>query len=271
MQAWIASALAEDIGEGDITTESIVDPSLKSSAHVTAKEDCVLCGVELFKAVFHQLDAQCTFSDLGSQDGDAIVQGQRVIEIEGSVLSLLTGERTALNILQRLSGIATQTQAFVKAAHPVTILDTRKTTPGLRQLEKYAVACGGGQNHRFGLFDAVLIKDNHIKAAGGIGEAVKRTRLKLGGHFPVEVETSNPGEIEDALKAQADTILLDNMNDGEIESAIDQIKGKAKIEVSGNITLERLSRLKHLKIDFISVGALTHSVRAIDLSMNISI
>ena len=271
MQAWIGSVLTEDIGAGDITTESIVDGSLKARAHISAKEDGVLCGLDLIKQVFLKLDAECRFDDLGNRDGGRIASGGQIMEIAGSCRALLTGERTALNILQRLSGIATRTHEFVKAASPVTILDTRKTTPGLRQLEKYAVYCGGARNHRFGLYDAVLIKDNHIKIAGGVEEAVKRTREKLGRNFPIEVEAADFAEVAAALQAGADIILLDNMSDPEIEKAVEQIGGKAKIEVSGNITLERLRQLRTMKIDFVSVGELTHSVRAIDLSMNIDV
>lgn len=271
IQHWVERALKEDVGSGDITTESIVEPHCRAKGRVTAKEPVTLCGLKLFEAVFKTLDAECVINNFGHADGDPLETGASVVEVEGLARAVLVGERTALNILQRLSGIATQTRQYAESAHPVTLLDTRKTTPGLRVFEKYAVACGGGTNHRFGLFDAVLIKDNHIKIAGSIEEAVARIRQHLGGDQSVEVETTNSSEIEQALAVGADTILLDNMDDTAIGSAIKQIAGKARIEVSGNITLDRLKHLSGLCIDFVSVGALTHSVRAVDLSLNIDL
>ncbi len=271
IQHWVTSALKEDIASGDITTESIVEPDRKAKGLVTAKEPLTVCGLQLFEAVFKELDEDCSFNNFGNHDGDRLAPGSKVVEVEGLARAVLIGERTALNMMQRLSGIATQTRQYAEAAHPVTLLDTRKTTPGLRIFEKYAVACGGGTNHRFGLFDAVLIKDNHIRIAGGIEQAIDRVRQNLGAEQSIEVETTNTSEIEKALSAGADTILLDNMDDEAVKSAIKQINGKAKIEVSGNITLERLKRLSGLCIDYISVGALTHSVRAVDLSLNIDL
>lgn len=271
IQHWVRSALKEDIESGDITTESIVEPDRKARGLVTAKEPLTLCGLKLFEAVFKELDPNCSFNIFGHEDGEQLKPDSKVVEVEGTARAVLIGERTALNIMQRLSGIATQTRQYAKAAHPVTLLDTRKTTPGLRVFEKYAVACGGGTNHRFGLFDAVLIKDNHIKIAGGIKEAVDRVRENLGEEQSIEVETTSTSEIEQALAAEVDTILLDNMDNEAVRQAIKQINGKAKIEVSGNITLDRLKDLSGMCIDYISVGALTHSVRAVDLSLNIDL
>lgn len=271
IQQWVTRSLKEDIEGGDITTDSIVEPGRKARGLVTAKEPVTVCGLELFEAVFKELDAGCSIDVFGHKDGDQLEAGSKVVEVEGLARAVLVGERTALNMLQRLSGIATQTQEYAKAAHPVTLLDTRKTTPGLRVFEKYAVTCGGGTNHRFGLFDAVLIKDNHIKIAGSIEEAVSKIRKHLGEDQLIEIETTNASEIEQALATGADTILLDNMDDDAVQSAIKQIDGKAKIEVSGNITLERLKHLSGMCIDYVSVGALTHSVRAVDLSLNIDL
>ncbi len=271
IQQWVKRALKEDVEGGDITTDSIVEPDRRARGLVTAKESVTVCGLKLFEAVFKELDADCSIDVFGHEDGVQLETGSKVVEVEGLARAVLIGERTALNMLQRLSGIATQTQQYVRTAHPVTLLDTRKTTPGLRVFEKYAVSCGGGTNHRFGLFDAVLIKDNHIKIAGSIEEAVGKIRKHLGEGQSIEVETTNASEIEQALAAGADTILLDNMDDNAVRSAIKQINGKAKIEVSGNITLGRLKQLSSLCIDFVSVGALTHSVRAVDLSLNIEL
>ncbi len=271
IQQWVSSALEEDIRGGDITTDSIVEADRTAKALVTAKEEVTLCGLDIFKAVFQKLDTDCVFDDFGHKDRAQVKTASEIIQVTGNARAILTGERAALNILQRLSGIATQTRQYAEAARPVTILDTRKTTPGMRIFEKYAVSCGGAENHRIGLFDAVLIKDNHIKVAGSIAEAVRRVRDKLGQDFPVEVEVTNSSEIEQALSARANTLLLDNMDDDAIKSAVKMIDGNARIEVSGNITLDRLKTLSTFCIDYISVGALTHSVRAVDLSLNIDL
>jgi nicotinate-nucleotide pyrophosphorylase (carboxylating) len=212
------------------------------------------------------LDPKATFPGTLLNDGAQVSAQSEIIRVHAKTSALLKGERTALNILQRLSGIATLTRKFVEAARPVTILDTRKTTPGLRFFEKYAVNCGGGNNHRFGLFDAVLIKDNHIKIAGGITSAIQKIRSQYSGS--IEVETTNLEEVQEALKLNADIIMLDNMDPQTIKKAVSLIDGKSKIEVSGCVTLDDLNILKKLGIDYISVGALTHSARSMDISMN---
>jgi nicotinate-nucleotide pyrophosphorylase (carboxylating) len=270
IDALVRRALDEDIGSGDITTRNILDESTIWTAEVLAKETMTLCGVEIFRRVFSLLDGSCTFSGNSHQDGEEVLSGEVFLKIEGKGVALLEGERTALNILQKLSGIATLTRKFVERAVPVTVLDTRKTTAGLRVFEKYAVKCGGGKNHRFGLYDAVMIKDNHIKAAGSINEAVRLVRKKFDKEKTIEVETTNLQEVEEALSVGVDIIMLDNMATDMIRQAVELVNRKAKIEVSGAITLERLDELAHTGIDYVSVGALTHSAPAVDISMNFS-
>jgi len=262
-------ALAEDLGSGDITTDGILVQDDVATAVVTAKEPLIVCGMDIFRRVFLHLDADATFSESAPKDGSEIAAQGEIIQVQAKTSALLKGERTALNIVQRLSGIATLTRKFVEAAQPVTILDTRKTTPGLRIFEKYAVHCGGGTNHRFGLFDAVLIKDNHIKIAGGIISAIKRIRDQSSSK--IEVETTNLGEVREALAMNADIIMLDNMAPETVKQAVALIDGKSKIEISGSMGLDDLSRYNQLGIDTISVGALTHSARSVDISMNIKL
>ncbi len=269
MDGLVKLALDEDLGSGDITTDGILDQDRVATAVVTAKESMVVCGLEIFRRVFLALDGEARFAGSACQDGDEVTVKEDIIKVTAKTSALLKGERAALNILQRLSGIATLTRKFVEAAQPVTILDTRKTTPGLRVYEKYAVHCGGGTNHRFGLFDAVLIKDNHIKIAGGISPAIEKIREKYSGE--IEVETVNLDEVREALEMTADIIMLDNMAPEAVKKAVEMIDGKSKIEVSGNISLAGLSPLKGLKIDYISVGTLTHSAPSVDISMNLSL
>jgi nicotinate-nucleotide pyrophosphorylase (carboxylating) len=264
---WIEQGLKEDLGTGDITTDSIVSEDLKWEAEIIAKEPIVVCGIEFFKETFLSLDEKTLFSSVYS-DGEWVESGVKLLKIEGKARVLLKGERTALNILQRLSGIATISREFSELAGSVKILDTRKTTPGLRIFEKYAVACGGGENHRFGLFDAVLIKDNHIRAAGSISKAVARARNKLNDSYKIEVEVSNLEEVNEALGSEVDRIMLDNMSIEEMRVAIKKIDGQAEIEVSGGVDKEIVGSLSSLKIDYISIGALTHSPKAADISMN---
>jgi nicotinate-nucleotide pyrophosphorylase (carboxylating) len=266
----ISVALLEDLGrEGDITTDSVLREDHPARAIVLAKEAMVVCGLAVFRAVFLKVDPRVEFLQCRYEDGDEVPQGAVILEVKGSCKTLLKAERTALNILQRLSGIATLTRQFVEKAKPVTVLDTRKTTPGLRVFEKYAVKCGGGQNHRFGLFDAVLIKDNHIQAAGSITAAVKRVREKLAGKkMTVEVETTNLEEVDEALAVGVDIIMLDNMPLEMIRRAVGLIQGRARVEVSGSVSLERLGELARSGIDCVSVGALTHSPKSADISMN---
>ncbi len=268
IQNFIKMAIEEDLGSGDLTTDSIIKVPETSTAEIIAKEALVLSGIQVFKKVFLYLDSKSKFIDQAFVDGDKVPSGSPILKIRAESGVLLKGERSALNILQRMSGIATKTRKFVDQAGPVTILDTRKTTPGLRAFEKYAVVCGGGKNHRFGLFDAVLIKDNHIKVAGSITEAVKRVLANVPENISVEVETTNMDEVREALANPVDIIMLDNMDLEQTRKAVTMIAGKVKVEVSGNMTLDRLTDLSQTGIDYVSVGALTHSVKAVDISMN---
>jgi nicotinate-nucleotide pyrophosphorylase (carboxylating) len=268
----ISNALDEDCGIGDLTTESIVPPDLIAQGEFLAKEDLVLAGwpvaVRTFQRICPVISAEATFVD-----GDSVQRGSVVGQVGGPAAKLLTGERVALNFLQRLSGIATQTRKYVNAVSgtKAVILDTRKTTPGLRVLEKYAVRVGGGKNHRFGLYDGVLIKENHITAAGGVREAIRRARSRVDHLKKIEVEVTNLQELNEALDAKAEIILLDNMTVRQVETAVDQVDGRALLEASGGIHLENVREYALTGIDFISVGALTHSPRAVDISLKISL
>jgi nicotinate-nucleotide pyrophosphorylase (carboxylating) len=264
----IDMAIAEDIGDGDITSRAIFTAKNRSHAFIRAKESGVLCGCFMAEAVYSRIDPSVEIRFLCC-DGDAVNAGDIIAEISGPTASILAGERIALNFMQRLSGIATRTAAVVEllSGTGITILDTRKTLPGYRLLDKYAVRTGGGTNHRMGLFDMVMIKDNHIEAAGGISEAVKMVRDRCGSGYMIEVEASTPGEVTEALESGVDIIMLDNMSLSDMEKSVEIIDGRAKIEVSGNMEESRIMEIRHLKIDYISMGALTHSVKAFDLSM----
>ena len=264
----IKIGLEEDIGLGDITSRSILSPDDVNVAEVLTRENIVLCGLNILKSVFLTLDPDINFSDDTFNDGDNLKNNTKIISIKGKGIALLEGERVALNILQRLCGIATLTKEYVEKANPVRILDTRKTTPGLRLFEKYAVSCGGGKNHRFGLYDAVLIKDNHIKAAGGIIKAVEKIKKNYNNSMQIEVETTTLSEVNDAIIAKSDIIMLDNMSLEDIKKAVNLIDGRASIEVSGSISIDQLNALSKVNIDFVSIGALTHSSKASDISMN---
>ena len=264
----IKIGLEEDIGLGDITSRSILSPDDINVAEVLTRENIVLCGLNILKSVFLTLDPDIDFSDDRFNDGDNLKSNTKIISIKGKGIALLEGERVALNILQRLCGIATLTKEYVEKANPVRILDTRKTTPGLRLFEKYAVSCGGGKNHRFGLYDAVLIKDNHIKAAGGIIKAVEKIKKNYNNSIQIEVETTTLSEVNDAIIAKSDIIMLDNMPLEDIKKAVNLIDGRASIEVSGSISVDQLNALSKVNIDFVSIGALTHSSKASDISMN---
>ena len=264
----IKIGLEEDIGLGDITSRSILSPDDINVAEVLTRENIVLCGLNILKSVFLTLDPDIDFSDDRFNDGDNLKSNTKIISIKGKGIALLEGERVALNILQRLCGIATLTKEYVEKANPVKILDTRKTTPGLRLFEKYAVSCGGGKNHRFGLYDAVLIKDNHIKAAGGIIKAVEKIKKNYNNSIQIEVETTTLSEVSDAIIAKSDIIMLDNMPLEDIKKAVNLIDGRASIEVSGSISVDQLNALSKVNIDFVSIGALTHSPKASDISMN---
>jgi nicotinate-nucleotide pyrophosphorylase (carboxylating) len=264
----IILALKEDIGNGDITTNAIFNGNDESEAVIIAKEDGIFCGGDIVKMIFNEIDPMVKVT-IQKKDGKEVRIGEKVIKLKGHTKSLLSGERTCLNFIQRMSGIATETQkiASLLEKNNISVLDTRKTSPGLRLLDKYSVKCGGGKNHRIGLFDMVLIKDNHIQAAGSITEAVTRVREKYGKKYKVEVETKTPEEAAEASKCKVDIIMLDNMNYDLMKKVIRIINGKSKIEVSGNITKERLKEISGLKVDFVSIGALTHSVKSFDLSM----
>ncbi len=264
-------AIKEDIGPGDVTSNAIFPDDHESEAVLISKETGIFCGGEVLDYCYKKLDSSIK-TVLPVPDGKKIKPGERIGEIRGNTKKILNGERIVLNFIQRMSGIATMTARFVKIMEGsgTAILDTRKTLPGFRHLDKYAVKTGGGRNHRMGLYDMVMIKDNHIKAAGSISAAVRRIRETYGSRYKVEVETTNLNEVGEAVRAGADIIMLDNMDIPAMKESIGLIQGKAKIEVSGNITGERLVQLKDLKIDYISIGALTHSVTAFDLSMKIS-
>jgi nicotinate-nucleotide pyrophosphorylase (carboxylating) len=266
----VRRALAEDVGAGDITTRAIVPPERQATAVCLARSECVVAGLDVFAAVFRAADPAVRVTPR-SLDGSRCRPGGVLAELEGPAGALLVGERTALNFLQHLSGIATLTRQFVDvAAGRVVILDTRKTVPTLRVLAKYAVRCGGGVNHRLGLHDGVLIKDNHIRIAGSLGEAVRRVRAR-GASGPLEVETQSLAEVDEAIAAGADVIMLDNLTLDEMREAVARIRGRAKIEISGGVTLARLSDLASVGADFISVGALTHSAPAADISLEMQI
>ncbi|HOO71025.1 MAG TPA: carboxylating nicotinate-nucleotide diphosphorylase [Spirochaetota bacterium] len=264
----ILLALKEDIGDGDVTSEAIFTPADESAASMIAKEDGVFCGADMVKHVYSFIDPKIRVSAL-VPEGSAVTKGTAVLELEGPTAGLLSGERTALNFIQRMGGIATKTSRLVTLLEGtgIRILDTRKTLPGFRLLDKYAVRAGGGSNHRMGLYDMVMIKDNHIKAAGSITAAVETVRRKHGSAYRVEVETTTLDEVAEAVRAEADIIMLDNMDRAAMEKAAGAIGGKARIEVSGNMDEARLGSLRGLAVDFVSIGALTHSVQALDLSM----
>jgi nicotinate-nucleotide pyrophosphorylase (carboxylating) len=267
LQEIVRAALAEDVGSGDATTLATVGADARARATITQKAPGVVFGVEAAERTFAELDDAVAFERL-SPEGAWQEPGTGVLRIEGRARALLTGERTALNLLQRLSGIATLTARYVQAVEgtDVQILDTRKTTPGLRMLEKAAVRAGGGTNHRVGLFDAILIKENHVAAAGGVEQAVQQARAAYP-DLPLEVECRNVEEIAQALQAGAPRILLDNMDPEELRAAVDQVAGRAELEASGGITLETVRAHAVEGLNFISVGALTHSAPALDLSL----
>ncbi len=264
----IRTALEEDIGPGDITTTAVVAAGTPGRAQLIAKEDFVLSGIDAAGRVFYLLDDAVAFEKL-KEDGQAVRRGEVLAWLKGEAASLLQGERVALNLLQRMSGIATLTAQFVHAVEGTgaAIVDTRKTTPGLRVLEKYSVRTGGGRNHRTALYDGILIKENHIVAAGGIAEAVRRARSGAPHTLKVEVETRDLPEVQQALAAEADIILLDNMDVETLRRAVQMVEGRALTEASGGVNLESVRSIAETGVDFISVGALTHSFRAVDISM----
>lgn len=265
------SALDEDLrSTGDITSRALFTDEERVSGVFTLKEEGIVCGLPLAQAVFRLLSVEVEFTAKVSE-GQAVAAGSALAVVKGPVIPILEGERTALNFLQRLSGIATLTAQYVRIAgrYGARILDTRKTTPGLRQLEKYAVRVGGGLNHRMGLFDAILIKDNHVRAAGGVGNAVRAVRAEVGPGFPIEVEVEDLAGLAEAIEAGADTVMLDNMEAAEMAKAVEKAAGGVKLEASGGINLDTLEAVAATGVDFISVGALTHSCRALDISLDL--
>lgn len=267
----VDAALAEDIGKGDITTRAIVKKGQEGRAEFIAKEDMTAAGLFIAELAFKRLDKKAAFK-ANYKDGDRVKRGQVIATVSGQLGVILTGERVALNFLQRLSGIATKTRAYALAMKsPKTrLLDTRKTTPCLRPLEKYAVVAGGGTNHRLGLYDSVLIKDNHIMAAGSVTAAVEAVRKKYKGSLPIEVEVTDLGEAREAVASGADIIMLDNMKVPAMKKALSIIGGKALVEASGNIDIDNIAAVAATGVDFISVGGLTHSAKAIDISMEVA-
>ena len=264
----VRRALAEDFGWGDVTTDGVIDAQLKARAVILAKSPCVIAGLDIASEAFRQMDPGVAIT-VHHGDGSWCEPGTIVAEYQGHASSLLTAERTALNFLQRLSGTATLTRRFVEAAAGrIVVLDTRKTTPLLRALEKYAVRAGGGVNHRSGLDDGILIKDNHVRLAGGVVNAVTRMRKKTR-EMATEVEAQSLQQVDDALSAGADIILLDNLSTPDIIAAVQKCRGRAKTEISGGVTLARLPELAATGADYVSVGALTHSAPAVDLSFEI--
>jgi nicotinate-nucleotide pyrophosphorylase (carboxylating) len=267
----IRAALAEDIGPGDVTGNAVLTGEETGSARAVAKAALVVAGRDVFRETFQEVDPGLTFIPLAAE-GQEVTPGTPLAEISGALRSILMAERTALNLFQRMCGIATATRAFVRAVEgtPARILDTRKTAPGLRLLDKYAVRVGGGVNHRYALFDGVLIKDNHIAAAGGITTAVARARQKIAHTLKIEIEVKNLAELAEALDAGADIVMLDNMNVADMRTAVELTAGRVPLEASGNVSLENVRRIAATGVDFISVGALTHSVPAADISLLIA-
>jgi nicotinate-nucleotide pyrophosphorylase (carboxylating) len=268
MQELIRMALAEDLGtQGDVTSQAIFSDE-EDTFILFAKDSGILCGSEVFREVCRQVDPRISV-DFFHSDGDTIEPGERIAKLSGKVLSILTAERTAINFLSFLSGIASKARKYVDQASScgAIILDTRKTLPGYRELSKYAVTCGGAANHRQGLYDMVLIKDNHIDAAGGITQAVGKVRGLWGNTYKIEVETRTLDEVQEALDCTVDRIMLDNMSNDLMSKAVDMVQGTAETEASGNMTLQRIDGVGKTGVDFISVGDMTHSVQAFDFSL----
>lgn len=263
-------ALAEDVATGDLTTDNLIPAEMRRKAFWIAKADGIVAGLPIAERCFRHFDPELNWQVLVN-DGSEVKKGDRIVEFEATYRALLTGERTALNFVQRLSGIATQSRRYADAVKGTRtrILDTRKTLPGFRLLDKYAVKTGGASNHRIGLYDLVMIKDNHIDIAGGITAAVNQIRAKVPAGIQIEVETTNLEQVQEAIDAGADIVMLDNMDNDTMRRAVELIAGRAKVEASGNMTLERLAGVAATGVDFISVGALTHSVTALDISQRI--
>lgn len=264
----IKEAISEDINYIDVSADYLIPENQRNDSYFVAKADGVLCGLDIAMRVFTLLDDTFTYT-VHKNDGDEVKAGDLIVEFNGKTACLLKGERTALNIIQHMSGVATATNKAVKLVEGTnaSVTDTRKTLPGLRALQKYAVVCGGGKNHRYNLSDGAMLKDNHIDAGGGITNAVKILRSKLGHMVKIEVETRNFDEVKEAVEAGADIIMLDNMTNTQMKECVDYIDGRAKTEASGNITLDNIADVAKTGVDIISLGALTHSVKAFDISM----
>lgn len=274
LRSQIRSWLAEDVGSGDITTETTIPADSRSTAIIHVKEDGIVAGLPVAALVFEVVDRELAFRPL-VKDGDRVAKGTVIAEVQGRTHSLLTGERLALNLMQRMSGIATKTDAYVQALKglPVRLVDTRKTTPGHRMLEKYAVRVGGGANHRFGLYDAVMIKDNHIKGAGGITAAVEASRRAIPHTMKIEVETESIAQVEEALACGADIIMLDNMGTELMKEAVALIRSRAPhvtVEASGGVSLATIHGIAACGVDVISVGGLTYSFNSLDISLDLN-
>ena len=265
----IDQSIDEDLGSGDITTNAVVDPELKAKAEWISKEEGVICGLLIAKKVFQKLDREIEWNPL-KKDGEHVSSGEQIVTFNGNCRAILSAERTALNFAQRMSGTATQTHLGAKLleGYKTQIVDTRKTVPGLRELDKYAVVSGGGKNHRMGLYDMAMVKDNHIVAAGGIIKAVKLIREK-NPDVKIEVETTTLDQVAEAVEVEADIIMLDNMEIEVMKSAVKYIAGRARTEASGNVTIENIQKIAEAGVDYISSGALTHSVKAFDISQRI--
>ncbi len=264
----IKEAISEDINYIDVSADYLIPENQRNDSYFVAKADGVLCGLDIAMRVFTLLDDTFTYT-VHKNDGDEVKAGDLIVEFNGKTACLLKGERTALNIIQHMSGIATATNKAVKLCEGTNaqVTDTRKTLPGLRAIQKYAVVCGGGKNHRYNLSDGAMLKDNHIDAGGGITNAVKILRSKLGHMVKIEVETRNFQEVKEAVEAGADIIMLDNMTNEQMKECVEYISGRAKTEASGNITLDNIADVAKTGVDIISLGALTHSVKAFDISM----
>ena len=264
----IKEAISEDINYIDVSADYLIPENQRNDSYFVAKADGVLCGLDIAMRVFTLLDDTFTYT-IHKNDGDEVKAGDLIVEFNGKTACLLKGERTALNIIQHMSGIATATNKAVKLCEGTnaSVTDTRKTLPGLRALQKYAVVCGGGKNHRYNLSDGAMLKDNHVDAGGGITNAVNILRSKLGHMVKIEVETRNFDEVKEAVAAGADIIMLDNMNNDQMRECVEFINGRAKTEASGNITLDNIADVAKTGVDIISLGALTHSVKAFDISM----
>jgi len=265
----IDNALREDMPEGDITSENVVSQDSTSKAVITGKEEGILAGIEVAEKVFKKIDPEIRIKKY-FRDGQGIKKGEKLAVLQGSSISLLKGERTALNFLQRMSGIATLTRRFVNGLRgsSTKLLDTRKTTPGLRILEKYAVKTGGGENHRFSLSDMVMLKDNHLRLVGDIRTAVERARANIRPGIKIEVETSNLKEVKEAINSGADMVMLDNMSLNKMREVVEWVNGRVPLEVSGKVDLDNIKDIALLGVDYVSVGSLTHSFKSLDISMN---